>query len=71
MHLLGLSYRRLKNNKYVTKKNKKIEGKMIFFFHLAFFSIIKLAVSDFANNLHSFEYSLFIHGNEMMMSFGQ
>jgi len=44
---------------------------MIFFFHLAFFSIIKLAVSDFANNLHSFEYSLLIHGNEMMMSFGQ
>lgn len=44
---------------------------MIFFFHLAFFSIIKLAVSNFANNLHSFEYSLLIHGNEMMMSFGQ
>ena len=42
---------------------------MIFFFHLAFFSIIKLAVSDFANNLNSFEYSLLIHGNEMMMQY--
>ena len=65
------SKNQLFNIKYVTKKNKKSEGKMIFFFHLAFFSIIKLAVSDFANNLHSFEYSLLIHGNEMMMSFGQ